>query len=60
MPKQIDTNRETLIAALKAEVERQEQTGQFSTVHHDMLNALLKGDKPADKTEVKQEINTNG
>lgn len=42
---EVDSQREALIAALRAEVEIQERCGQFNTVHHEMLNRLL-GENP--------------
>lgn len=45
------TEREKLIANLKAEIEVQERRGHFDTPHHDMLKQLLQADKKSSKVK---------
>lgn len=52
---QSDRNREEWIARLKEEIARQEQSGQFHTVHHEMLQQILS--EGAAKTAVVKQDN---
>lgn len=53
-PKQ-KTDRELLIERLRDEIKKQEQHGQFDTVHHSMLKQLLGTEKAAQPPKPKTE-----
>lgn len=51
MPNKIDPELQKQIEEVRAEVRRQEESGQFNTAHHEVLQNLLRkaGDKPTTK-----------
>jgi len=48
--------RKAQIAALQAEIEAQERSGQFHTVHHEMLRNLLAAESEHERQPTEKKI----